>query len=139
MNYGRIVLATVGGMVGYFAAGFAVFALAPQMANEFQKYSSVYRSREGQMAAMPAGMAAMLVAIFVLAVLYAMGHQGGSGIAEGARFGALIGVFVVCAFVVHNYMLLDIGVTLTVMQAVAYFLQWTVVGTVMGLLYKPSA
>ena len=55
------------------------------------------------------------------------------------RFGALIGVFVVCAFVVHNYMLLNIGLTLTLMQAVAYFIQWTVVGTVIGLLYKPSA
>jgi hypothetical protein len=139
MNYGRIVLATVGGMVAYFVAGFAVFGLAPQMVNEFQKYSALYRSREGQMAAMPAGMAAILVAIFVLAVLYAMVYQGGSRVAEGARFGALIGVFVVCAFVVHNYMLLNIGLTLTLMQAVAYFIEWTVVGTVIGLLYKPSA
>lgn len=139
MNYGRIVLATVGGMVAYFVAGFAVFGLAPQMVNEFQKYSAIYRSREGQTAAMPAGMTAMVVAIFVLAVLYAMLYQGGSGVAEGARFGALIGVFVVCAFVVHNYMLLNIGLTLTLMQAVAYFLQWTVVGTVIGFLYKRSA
>ena len=138
MNYGRIVLATAGGMVGYFAAGLAIFGLAPQMANEFQKHSAIYRSQEGQMAAMPAGMAAMLVAIFILAVLYSMVYQRGSGVAQGARFGVLIGLFVVCAFVVHNYMLLNIGVTLTAMQAVAYFIQWTVVGTVIGLLYKPS-
>jgi len=139
MNFGRIVLATVGGMVAYLAAGFAIFGLAPQMATEFQKYSAVYRSQEGQMAAMPAGMAAMLVAIFVLAVLYAMVYQEGSGVLQGARLGALIGVFVVCAFVVHNYMLLNIGLTLTLMQAAAYFIQWTVVGTVIGLLYKPAA
>ena len=139
MNYGRIVLATVGGMVAYFVAGFAVFALAPQIANEFQKYSALYRSREAQTAAMPAGMAAMLVAIFVLVVLYTMVYQGGSSVAEGARFGALIGVFVVCAFVVHNYMLLNIGLTLTLMQAVSYFIQWTVVGIAIGLLYRPSA
>ena len=138
MNYGRIVLATAGGMVGYFAAGLAIFGLAPQMVNEFQKHSAIYRSQEGQMAAMPAGMAAMLVAIFILAVLYSMVYQRGSGVAQGARFGVLIGLFVVCAFVVHNYMLLNIGVTLTAMQAVAYFIQWTVVGTVIGLLYKPS-
>jgi predicted enzyme related to lactoylglutathione lyase len=77
----------------------------------------------------------MLVAILVLAVLYTMVYRGGSGVAEGARFGALIGVFVVCAFVLHNYMLLNIGLTLTLMQAVAYFIQWTVVGTMIGLLY----
>lgn len=139
MNYGRLVLAAVGGMVAYFVAGFAIFFLAPRMADEFQQHPALYRSREGQAATMPIGMAAMLVAIFVLAVLYTMVYRGGSGVAEGARFGALIGVFVVCAFVVHNYMLLNISLTLTLMQAVAYFIQWTVAGTVIGLLYKPPA
>ena len=119
MNYGRLVLATVGGMVGYFVAGSAIFVLAPQMVNEFQKHSAIYRSQEGQMAAMPAGMAAMLVAILVVAVLYTMVYQRGSGVGQGARFGALIGLFVVCAFVLHNYMLLNIGLRLTLMQAVA--------------------
>ena len=80
-----------------------------------------------------------MVAIFVVTVLYTMLPQGGSGIAQGARFGALIGLFVVCAFVLHNYMLLNIGLRLTLMQAVAYFIQWAVVGIVIGLLYKPSA
>jgi hypothetical protein len=139
MNYARLVLATVGGMVAYFVAGFAIFGLAPQMVTEFEKHSAIYRPREGQAAAMPVGMAAMLVAVFVVAMLYSMTYQGGFGVAQGVRFGALIGVFVVCAFVLHNYMLLNIGMTLTLMQAVAYFIQWTVVGTVIGLLYKPSA
>ena len=139
MNYGRIALATVGGFVGYFAAGFAILSLVPQMMNEYQKYSAVYRSREGQMAFMPALMAATLVAILVLTMLYAMVYRGGSGLAEGARFGALIGVFAVCVYVVHNYVTLNIGLKLTLMQAVAYFVQWTVAGTVIGLLYKPSA
>lgn len=139
MNYGRLVLATVGGMVSYFIAGGAIFVLAPQMVTEFEKHSAIYRSREAQTAAMPAGMGAMLVAIFVLTVLYSMVYQGGSGLAEGARFGVLIGLFVVCAFVLHNYMLLNIGLRLTLMQAVAYFIQWAVVGTVIGLLYKAAA
>ncbi len=138
MNFGRIALATVGGMVGYFAAGFAILILVPQMIDEGRKYAALFRSREDQMAGMPPLMAATLVAILVLAVLYAMVYRGGSGLAEGARFGVLIGVFVVCAFVVHNYATLNIGVKLTLMQAGAYFVQWTVVGTVIGLLYKSS-
>ena len=138
MNYGRIALATVGGMVAYFVAGFAILSLVPQMMNEYQKYSAVYRSREVQMAGMPALMAATLVAILVVAVLYAMAYRGGSGLAEGARFGALIGVLAVCVYVVHNYATLNIGLTLSLMQAAAYFVQWAVVGTVIGLLYKPS-
>ena len=33
---------------------------------------------------------------------------------------------------------LNFGLKLMLMQAVAYFVQWTVVGTVIGLLYKSS-
>jgi len=74
---------------------------------------------------MPAGMAAMFAAMVALAVIYAMLYQGGSGVVEGTRFGALIGVFAVCAFVVHNYVNLNIGLKLTLEQAAAYFVEWT--------------
>lgn len=139
MNYGRLVLAAVGGVVAYFAVGGAIFGLVPQMVTEFERHSAIYRSREGDPAPMAVGMASLLVAILVVTVLYTMVSQGGFGVAQGARFGALIGLFVVCAFVMHNYMLLNVGLRLTVMQAVAYFIQWTVVGIVIGLLYKPPA
>jgi hypothetical protein len=82
-------------------------------------------------------MVAMLVAMVVLAVLYAMLYQGGSGLVEGARFGALIGVFAICAFVIHNWVNLNIGLTLTMQQAVAYFIEWLAVGIVIGLIYRP--
>jgi hypothetical protein len=138
MNYTRIVLAALGAFVAYFAIGFAVFAVAGgPMKVEFQKYPNVYRSQDSMKSVMPVGMAVMLVGILVLAVLYAMVYKGGSGLAEGAHFGALIGLFVVCAFVVHNWVNLNIGVRLTVYQAVAYFVQWLVVGTVIGLIYRP--
>ena len=74
----------------------------------------------------------------MLAVLYARGDRDGSGLADGTRFGARIGVFVVCAFVAHNYVNLNFGLKLMVMQAGAYFVQWTVAGTAIGLLYKAS-
>lgn len=138
MHYGRIALATVGGTVAYFVAGMAMFILVPQMVEEGRKYSTLFRSPEEQMARMPAIVAGILVAVLVLAVLYAMAWRGGSGLAAGARFGALIGVFVVCAFVLHNYVNLNFGLSLMLMQAAAYFVEWTVVGTAIGLLYRPS-
>ena len=66
-----------------------------------------------------------------------MMHPGASGVAEGARFGVLLGIFVVCAFVLHHYVNLNIGLKLALGQAAAYFLQWTIVGIVIGLIYKP--
>jgi hypothetical protein len=137
MNSGRLALASVGGTVAYFAAGSAIFLLAPQMIDEARKYSAVFRSGEEQMARMPAMMVATLAAILVLAVLYALAYRGGSGLVAGTRFGALVGAFVVFAFVVHNYVNLNFGPTLMLMQGNAYFVEWTVVGTVIGLLYRP--
>jgi len=78
------------------------------------------------------------VAMVVLAVIYAMSYQGGSGAAEGARFGALIGVFAICAFVIHNYVNLNIGSKLTLQQSIAYFVEWLVTGVVIGLIYRPT-
>lgn len=139
MNYRRIALATVGGTVGYFAAGSAIFILVPQMIEEGRKHSALFRPGEEQVARMPAIMGATAIAILVLAVLYAMAYRGGSRAGSGARFGALIGIFVVCAFVVHNYVNLNFSLTLMLMQAAAYFVEWTVVGTVIGLIYRPAA
>jgi len=138
MNFTRIALAAFGAFVAYFALGGLLFASLPWLKNEFLKYAAVYRSQEGIKSVMPAGMAAMFVAMVVLAVIYAMLYQGGSGVVEGTRFGALIGVFAVCAFVVHNYVNLNIGLKLTLEQAAAYFVEWTVVGIVIGLVYKPA-
>jgi len=137
MNFLRIALAALGGFVAYFAIGGIFFGLFPAMRNEFQKYPAVYRPQEGQMSLMPAGMAAMFVAIAALAVIYAMLYRGGSGVAAGARFGALIGVFSIGSFVVHNYVNLNIGLKLTLQQSAAYFLEWVLTGIVIGLIYRP--
>jgi hypothetical protein len=138
MNFMRIGLAAVGAFVAYFIFGGLTFVALPWLKEEFQKYPAVYRSHDGIKSVMPAGMAAMLVAMVVLAVIYAMIYKGGSGIAEGARFGALIGLFVICAFVVHNYVNLNIGAKLTLQQSVAYFVEWLVVGIAIGLIYRPA-
>jgi hypothetical protein len=137
MNLSRIVLAAVGAFVVYFVLGALSFAVSASLRNEFLRYPGVYRTQEAMKDVMPAGMAAMFVAMMVLAVIYAMLYEGGSGVAEGARFGALIGVFAVCAFVVHNYVNLNIGRKLTLEQSIAYFVEWLVAGIVIGLIYRP--
>jgi hypothetical protein len=39
--------------------------------------------------------------------------------------------------VLHNYVNLNIGLKLALGQAAAYFFQWTIVGIVIGLIYRP--
>jgi hypothetical protein len=137
MNLSRIALAALGAFVAYFVLGGLTFAVS-SLKTEFLKYPAVYRSQEGIKSVMPFGMAAMFVAMLVLAVIYSMLCHAGSGVAQGARFGALIGIFAVCSFVIHNYVNLNIGLKLTLQQSIAYFLEWLVVGIVIGLIYRPS-
>ncbi len=142
MNFTRIALAAFGAFVAYFLVGALLFGLLPSLKNEFLKYPAVYRNQEGQMSHMPVGMAAMFVAMLMLAVIYALLYPGGLGVAAGARlgvvFGALVGMFSICTFVVHNYVNLNIGLKLTLEQAAAYFLEWVVTGVVIGLIYRTA-
>jgi hypothetical protein len=139
MNYSRLGLAALGGLVASFAFGFLVLWLVPALFDEAHKYPAVFRPQEEMMTVMPIGIVASFIAILVVAIIYAMTHQGGSSITKGARLGVLIGIFVVCAFVLHNYVNLNIGLNLALGQAAAYFVQWTIVGIVIGLIYKPAA
>lgn len=138
MNVLRLVLASFGGFAAYFVLGGLIFGLIPSLKSEFLKYPNIYRDQQGQMSHMPLGMAAMFLSMVVLAVLYALIYQGGSGLMEGARFGALIGLFAIGSFVLHNYVNLNIGLALTIQSAVAYFVEWTVAGIAIGLIYRPA-
>jgi hypothetical protein len=139
MNLSRLILAALGGFAAYFVLGGLIFVLVPSLKTEFLKYPNIYRDHQGQMSHMPVAMAATFLSMLVLAVLYALTYQGGSGLMEGARFGALIGLFAIGSFVLHNYVNLNIGLALTIQSAVAYFVEWTVAGIAIGLIYRPTA
>ena len=138
MNYSSLALAALGGTVASFAFGFLVLWLVPALIKEGHKYPAVFRPKEEMMTVMPIGMVTTFMSILVVAIILAMTHQVGSGTREGARLGVLIGIFAVCN-VLHNYVNLNIGLKLALGQAAAYFAQWTVVGIVIGLIYKPLA
>ena len=137
MNYTHIALASLGAMVAYFVYGFAMFAAWPGMKTEFEKFPNVYRPKDAMMKVMPFGMVGILISILLVAVLYARIYPLGGGIVFGVFLGALIGLFVVCMFVIHNYVNLNIGLKLTLYQGIAYFLQWLIVGAAVGLIYRP--
>ena len=137
MNYARLVLAAVAATVFDAIYGFGIYGTL--LAPEFAKYPSVYRSEQTGPAYLPLMFGGLFVAIVVVAIMYAKGYQGGSGLAEGARFGLLLGIFVVLAFAAVNYATLEIGRRLAVMVAAAAFVEWFAVGTIVGLVYKPAA
>jgi hypothetical protein len=138
MNYARIALAGLGATVVYFALGFLLLALLP-MADEVRKYAAVYRPEESMKRVAPIGMVALLLAMMALAALYALAVRDGSALVQGLRFGVLVGVFATGSFLLHNYVSLNIGLRLALLQAVAYFVQWVGSGLVIALIYRPAA
>ena len=138
MNYLRLGLAALGGLVASFAVGFLVILVAPALLDEAHKYPAVFRPQEEMMSVMPIGIVASFIAMLVVTIIFAMIDQRGSSATKGARLGVLFGIFAVCN-VLHNYMNFNIGLKLALGQAAAYFVQWTIVGIVIGLIYKPLA
>ena len=137
MNVARLVAAAVAATVWDAIYGFCVYGVL--LAPEFAKYPNVYRSNEAGMAFLPMMFAGIFVAMLVATMIYAKGYEGGAGVAEGARFGFLLAVFIVCVFVGVNYATLNINKKITGMLAVAGFCEWVVAGIVIGLVYQPDA
>ena len=137
MNYSRVALAGLGATVVYFALGFLLFALLP-LADEVHQFAAVYRTPESMQAVAPVGMVALLLSMMALAGLYALAFRDGSAVAQGVRFGLLVGVFAAGSFVLHNYVSLNIGLRLALLQAFAYFVQWVGSGVVIALIYRPT-
>ena len=136
MNYSRIALAGLGATAAYFALGFLLLALLP-LADEVRQFAAVYRPEESMKRVAPVGMVAMLLAMMALAALYALAFRDGPSLAQGVRFGLLVGVFAAGSFMLHNYVSLNIGLRLALLQAVAYFVQLFGSGVVIALIYRP--
>lgn len=137
MNYSRVVLAGLGATVAYFTIGFLLFAVLP-LADEVRQFSAVYRPPEAMKRVAPVGMAALLLAMMALAALYALAARDGAALVQGLRFGLLVGVFTAGSFMLHNYVSLNIGLRLALLQALAYFVQWVGSGVVIALIYRPA-
>ena len=89
MNLGRLALAAVAATVVDAVYGFVVYGVL--LVGEFARYPGVYRSNEAGMAYLPLMFFGIFVAIAALTLIYAKGYEGGSGVAEGFRFGVLVG------------------------------------------------
>src|ERR1051326_3655627 len=104
----HILLAGLGATVVYFLLGFVLFALTP-LADEYRRFPAIYRTPESMKRVAPAGMLGMLLSIIALAWLYGLMIHTQPPVIEGLRFGALVAVFALGSFVIHNHVNLNIG------------------------------
>ena len=136
MNYARLASAAVVGTIVDGLYGFVVYGIL--LSGQFADFPGVYRSRETASAYMPYLFLGILVAMIAAAYIYAKGYEGGSGVVEGARFGAAVGVFAVGYDVIVNFATLNVGRRLAASVAIAAFVEWIIDGAVIGAVYKPA-
>jgi hypothetical protein len=136
MNYARLVMAAAAAFIFDAAYGFLVYGMA--LRDQFGRYPGVYRQPEDT-SHMPILFAGILVGMLTVAYIYAKGYEGGPGAAEGLRFGVALGVFVGGSIALVNWAVLNIGRTLAISMAAAGFVEWLLIGLIIGLVYKPVA
>jgi hypothetical protein len=105
---------------------------------EFAKYPNIFRPVDTQTAFLPMMFCGFFVAMLAAVMVYAKGYEGGSGAAEGMRFGFLIAVYNIGFVVLGNYAVMQINRRLTLYMAVATLVEWIIVGITIGVVYKPS-
>jgi hypothetical protein len=134
LSYTRIALSAIAATVAYYMFGSVGGAL---FANYYSQYAAVFRPREMIVGYMPLGFAGTFIAALALAMIYAMTYRGKTGALEGLRFGVLIGVFIIGAGVAHDFVILNVGLNLALVEASGQFFGWLLAGVVIGLIYRP--
>lgn len=137
MNIRRIALAAVVAWLVSLAIGFLVndYLFVGMIAAN----SAALRPTSALTANLPVGLGVLLLAFFALAYVYAKGYEGGSGIAEGVRFGVAIGVVVVGFGVVWQWVMYPIDATLGVAMIIDSIVELAIYGAIIGAVYKPSS
>ena len=130
-----IALASLLATLSIFLLGGLLFGALGAMRREFESHTALFRPRDQMSKVMPLGMLSMFLGVFAMTSIFALGFPRGAGLDIGIPFGLLLGAFVVCGFVLHNHMNLQISLRLTVYQAIAYFIEWLAVGILISLIY----
>ena len=137
MNWTRFALSSIAGLVAYFVYGGIVTGIF--LKKDYMPFPGVYRPADQIMKLFPFGILTTFLAIIAVAILYAKSRNPDAAWMGGARFGVLLGTFMMFAHVAHNYVNLNIGRKLALEMAAAELVQWTIVGIVIGLLYRSTA
>ena len=137
MNYPRIVVAAIVATVVDAVYGFVVWGQV--LSGEFGRYPAIYRGSADQTAYLPLMFVGVLVGMFFAAWIYAKGCEGGSGLVEGVRFGALMGLLIGAYMAGVNYGIMRIGKRMALTYGAGWLGEWLLVGLAIGLVYRPVA
>ncbi len=135
MNFARLAAAATVAWLAYLVVSYGVNTFL--LADLYAQHATVFRP-QGEMN-LVLGFGAALVGFFAFAYAFAKGHEGGSGVQEGLRFGVLVGIILVAFTVIWNYVTLPVSGRLGVAWVVDTVLEMSLYGVIVGLVYRPVA
>jgi len=136
MNYTRIVLAAVVATIVDGIYGFLVYGKV--LAGEFGRYPDIYRPGD-DLSGFPLMFAGIFVGMLFASYMYAKGYEGGSSLTEAIKFGVVIALLMAAYSSGTNFGTMRIGKQMALTYAAGGFGEWLLVGTAIGLVYKPVA
>lgn len=136
MNHARVVIAGAAAWAVSIPLGYVINQFL--LAGIYSANAAALRPDADVTSKLPVGFVALLFGFLVFAHLYARGCRDGSGIAEGARFGALVGVLVVGFGIIWQWVLYPIDATMSAVMIVDNIAESTLYGAIIGAIYKPA-
>src|SRR4051812_13285763 len=135
MNWTRLGVTAIAAWVVSIGLGYVANELV--LAGVYEANRNALRPNADTMAMLPIGFAATFVGFFVMTYVFAKGYEGGSGAAEGVRFGFIVGLLLSCFAIVWEYVVFPISATMTVGMMLDNIIEFTIYGAIIGTLYKP--
>jgi len=129
----RVAVAVAASVAVDLVYGFAVYGtiLAPEIA----RYGGIFRNVREVNANLPWAIAGMTIAMTGACVLFAMLRRPGGVLRSGLVFGVVMGALNVGHVAIANYAVMKFARRFAAYMAVATFVEWIVIGFVIGLTF----
>lgn len=107
------------------------------LAGFYQATATLWRPETEMTKLLPWGWLVDFVAAFILVYIYNKGYEEGKGhLAQGLRFGFVVGLFIALPMSVWTYISMPVTTTIAFGWFLISLVEITVAGTVIGLVYR---
>ncbi len=137
MNLKKGLVAMVGAFVVIFATEFVIHHV--WLGPFYKAHAQWWRPEADMQSMMHLMLLAQLAMAMLLTIVYTKGYETGKdGVAQGARFGLLIGLLLLLPNSLMYYCIYPYPMSLIVSWFVGGLIELTLAGAVIGMIYKPA-
>ena len=134
MNIKRLAIAII--VIYFVSYGLAMLYSEVIFADQFDAYNAIMRPEAQSGPYMAAMLFGYLVMTCLFCYIFTKGYEN-KGLAEGARYGLLMGLLL--ASVEWNYGIsLPLPMTVVVLNTILALIIWIVAGLILAAIYKPN-